>query len=379
MMRLIPGANAAIPSPQSEWTLQSSGSSAFGEFAAVALLPVDEKRQHKGPAALFHIEREWMEWSGGPEKIGCSVNLAKLPQGADRLLMVVYSYGAAGPLSALKTLHLQVDNQIECRLDLGETGESALIIGEYYNRNDLWKFRALAEGSAYGLSALGRRIGLDIDDAHPKGRTMPSESGQTSTGATGTGFAVSTNHILTCAHVIEGMQEIHIASFEGRYRAEPVVVDRGNDFALLRVLESPGLKAVVFKDGAGCDLGEPVVALGFPLAGLAGGGMHVTQGGVSALFGLHNDSSLLQFTAPIQPGSSGSPLFDSSGAVVAMVTSTCPDAQNMNFAVKGALVLSFLEACRIGADKTPSTRALNTAELAREAQPSLWRIEARNL
>lgn len=379
MIELAPGANTELSADQSKWTLTCGDVNAFGEYAAVALLPVDEKRHPKGPAALFHNDREWMEWSGGPDKVGCSLNLAALPQGADRLLVVVYCYAAAGPISALKNLHLQIDEQIECRLDLGDNGESAFIIGEYYLRNQLWKFRALAEGSAYGLAALGRRIGLDIDDAHPKGRTMPAQSGQTNTGATGTGFAVSANHILTCAHVIEGMQEIHIASFEGRYRAEPVVVDRSNDFALLRVLESPGLKAVAFKDGPGCDLGESVVALGFPLAGLAGGGVHVTQGGVSALFGLHNDSSLLQFTAPIQPGSSGSPLFDTSGAVVAMVTSTCPDTQNMNFAVKGALVLSFLEACRIEADKTPSTKVLNTAELAREAQPALWRIEARNL
>ncbi|MDO6806723.1 serine protease, partial [Wenyingzhuangia sp. 1_MG-2023] len=77
-----------------------------------------------------------------------------------------------------------------------------------------------------------------------------------------------------------------------------------------------------FRDDVRCHLGETVVALGFPLAGFAGGDVHVTQGGISALFGVHNDASILQFTAPIQPGSSGSPLFDSNGAVVGMVTSS---------------------------------------------------------
>lgn len=378
MIVLAPGANTAVPGTRSEWTLSSGNASAFGEHAGVAILPVNEKRQPTGDPALFQTTREWMAWSGSQDIIGCSLDLAQLPQGTERVLLVVYTYSAAGPVSALQSLRLQVNEHIECNLDLHDNGESAIIIGEFYLRAGQWKFRALAEGSAYGLAALGRRIGLNIDDAHPKGRANPSDGGRSGSGATGTGFAVSKSHILTCAHVIEGMQEIHIASFEGRYRADPVVIDRSNDFALLRVSECPSLQPVVFKEGPGCDLGETVVALGFPLAGLAGGGVHVTQGGVSALFGLHNDSSLLQFTAAIQPGSSGSPLFDASGVVVAMVTSTCPDTQNMNFAVKGALVLSFLEACRVEADKTPIGKTFNTAELARQAQPSLWRIEARN-
>jgi len=379
MMVLAPGANTAVSSARSEWTLECGNSSSFGEYAAVAILPVDEKRRPKGDPALFQTSPSWMEWSGSQEKIGCKLNLADLPDGSDRVLLIVYTFSAVGPVSDLQTLRLQVDGQIEYSLDLRENGESAIIIGEFYSRNQEWKFRALAEGSAYGLAALGRRIGLDINDAHPQGRSNPSDSGRAGSRATGTGFAVSKNHVLTCAHVIENMAEIHISSFEGRYRAEPVVVDRRNDIALLRVLESPPLKAVAFKEGFGCDLGETVVALGFPLSGFAGGGVHVTQGGVSALFGLHNDSSLLQFTAAIQPGSSGSPLFDSSGSVVGLVTSTMPDTQNMNFAVKASLLLSFLDACRVEASKkTPIGKTFTTAELAREAQSSMWSVEARN-
>ncbi|MFO6370735.1 trypsin-like peptidase domain-containing protein, partial [Pseudomonas aeruginosa] len=94
-------------------------------------------------------------------------------------------------------------------------------------------------GSVYGLAALGRRIGLKIDDAHPHRRSSSSEQSRPASGATGTGFAVTSTHILTCAHVIEDMKEIHIASFEGRHRAEAVVVDQRNDLALLRVQGAP--------------------------------------------------------------------------------------------------------------------------------------------
>ncbi len=378
MMVLAPGANTALGAPQCSWTLECANTSAFGEYAAVALLPVDDKRHPKGDAALFQVDQGWMEWSGSQDKISCQLNLSALPSGADRVLVVVYAFSAIGPVSELRTLRLQIDGQIDYSISLLDNGESAIIIGEFYCRNQQWKFRALAEGSAYGLAALGRRIGLTLDDAHPHRRPGSSSSGH-STSATGTGFAVSPTHVLTCAHVIEEMPEIHIASFEGRYRAEPVVVDRRNDLALLRVQGAPAFKQVTFRDGMGCDLGEPVVAMGYPLAGLAGGGVHVTQGGVSALFGLHNDASLLQFTAPIQPGSSGSPLFDASGTVVGMVTSTVPDAQNMNFAVKAGLSLAFLDACGVSAHRRPpSGQTFTTSQISREAQQFLWRIEARN-
>ncbi|WP_339430708.1 MULTISPECIES: trypsin-like peptidase domain-containing protein [unclassified Pseudomonas] len=379
MMVLAPGANTAVSSARSEWTLECGNSSAFGEYAAVAILPVDDKRRPKGDAALFQTPRAWMEWVGDQQKVGCKLNLDELPAGSDRVLLVVYTFSAIGPISELRNLHLQVDGQIEHSLDVRENGESAIIIGEFYSRNQQWKFRALAEGSAYGLAALGRRIGLEIDEAHPKGRPNAPGAGRSASSATGTAFAVSATHVMTCAHVIEGMREIHIASFDGRYRVDPVVIDRRNDIALLRVIDSPALKPVAFKSGFGCDLGEDIVALGFPLAGFAGGGVHVTQGGVSALFGLHNDASLLQFTAAIQPGSSGSPLFDFSGAVVGLVTSSVPDAQNMNFAVKASLLISFLDACRVDGKKNASGQTFTAAQLAREAQTSMWRVEATNL
>ncbi|MBN0196882.1 TerD family protein, partial [Pseudomonas aeruginosa] len=92
---------------------------------------------------------------------------------------------------------LQIDSQIEFNLNLSDNGESAIIVGEFYCRNHQWKFRALAEGSAYGLAALGRRIGLKIDDAHPHRRSSSSEQSRPASGATGTGFAVTSTHILT--------------------------------------------------------------------------------------------------------------------------------------------------------------------------------------
>ncbi len=101
-----------------------------------------------------------MEWSGGPQDVGCTLRLDRLPTGSDRVLLMVYVYAAMGPIRDIGSLHLKVDGDIEHRLDLRDNGEAAIIIGEFYQRNEQWKFRALSEGSAYGLSAFGRKIGL---------------------------------------------------------------------------------------------------------------------------------------------------------------------------------------------------------------------------
>ncbi|MEJ5865034.1 trypsin-like peptidase domain-containing protein [Pseudomonas farsensis] len=374
---LTPGANIALSSPKASWTLETSLHEAFGNSTAVALIPVDDKRSPKGSAALLHAEQSaWMRWSGDRSKIICDLQLDTLPAGSDRVLLVVYRYSNIGPIDQLGTLRVRLEGGASYDLDVSGNGESALIFGEFYLRAGQWKFRALAEGSAYGLSALGRRMGIEIDDAHPE--RAPSGGGNPRcSAATGTGFAVASGALLTCAHVIEGMSHIEINSFTGRHRAEPVMVDTTNDIALLRV-EGVQLQPVRFASRGGSSLGDPVTAVGFPMAGFAGGGAHVTQGGVSALFGLRNDASLLQFTAAIQPGSSGSPLFDAGGRVVGMVTSTVPDAQNMNFAVKSHLLCAFLEACHIGIDHDDSNLTQTPAQIAKGVQPSLWKVEARN-
>lgn len=376
MKVLAPGANTAIANAHCTWLLESGKASVFGEYVAVALLPVDEKRQPKGDPALLHREQDWMEWSDGPERVGCSLRLDRLPAGSDCVLVMAYVYAATGPIREISSLRLVIDKEIEVLADLRDNGEASIIIGEFYLRNDQWKFRALHEGSAYGLAAFGRKIGLDVDDRHPRRSSINSPGGHQHQSATGTAFVVGPSHVMTCAHVIEDMSVLYISSLEGRFKVEPVVVDRRNDIALLRVQGASPLKPVIFREGLGAEPGDTVVVLGYPLASISGGSLQVTQGGISSLFGLHSDASLFQFTAPIQPGSSGSPLFDNGGAVIGMVTSSVPDAQNMNFAVKSALLLSFLEACRVTASHARPERTYTTTEITRSAQSALWLLEA---
>jgi S1-C subfamily serine protease len=78
---------------------------------------------------------------------------------------------------------------------------------------------------------------------------------------------------------------------------------------------------------------------------------------VSALTGLNNNTNQLQITAPIQPGSSGSPVMNKKGEIVGVVAMKLSDSkmakatgqvgQNVNFAVNGQTMKSFLDAHKV--------------------------------
>lgn len=89
----------------------------------------------------------------------------------------------------------------------------------------------------------------------------------------------------------------------------------------------------------------------------------------------------MQFTAPIQPGSSGSPLLLPTGEVIGMVTSSFvhEHAQNMNYAVKFQLLSALLSSAGIGLDNSSDlfltkTTHLTTPQLSKQSRSALWLV-----
>ena len=133
--------------------------------------------------------------------------------------------------------------------------------------------------------------------------------------AAGTGFFVTgQGHIVTNHHVVDGCAALKIQN------GPPLTViahDDGNDLALLKsALLAPAFATFSTNPGR---VGQPVMAVGFPLRGLVSSGVNVTTGNVSALAGANDDTGMLQMTAPVQPGNSGGPLLDQSGNVIGVV------------------------------------------------------------
>jgi S1-C subfamily serine protease len=118
-----------------------------------------------------------------------------------------------------------------------------------------------------------------------------------------------------------------------------------DDLALLRVpdVEVP---ALTLASPGSVEPGDRIVILGNPL-GLSG---TVSDGLVAALrpAGLGSDSQffadtpLLQVTAPVSPGSSGSPVLDGGGEVVGVAVGAMVYGQNLNFAIPTSSLVDLL-------------------------------------
>lgn len=144
----------------------------------------------------------------------------------------------------------------------------------------------------------------------------------------GTGFFLEGTGVVTCLHVVEGAAEV-IGTLESGERltfTEVVGADPGTDLA---VLPAPGRSSTptLSRGASPAEVGMAVVVIGTPL----GLDLTVSNGIVSATRKL-DEGVLLQITAPISPGSSGSPVLDSDGRVLGIVTAQVPDGQNLNFA-----------------------------------------------
>ena len=175
---------------------------------------------------------------------------------------------------------------------------------------------------------------------------------------TGTGFVVdTTGSVVTNYHVV---QQCGAVSFliNGANSSSATVVasDPMNDLALLRV-SSPTKQSSVFQDPDKLQAGDDIIVFGYPLLGQLASTGNLTRGSVSALSGLRDDTRYFQMTAPIQLGNSGGPVLNQAGRVIGIVTSklnaarelkaTGDISQNVNFALKAAVLRTFLDSNNI--------------------------------
>lgn len=278
----------------------------------------------------------------------------------------IYKGIAIGHMDRTGTIDMQAEDGEKCvgafRYTGSKTGSGELQCSD--GKRAIIQFNALGMVSGYGFGTTddGEPIkfayGLTQDEAGPyiatpkrkareKARSGPSTS-------SGTGFFVSfQGHVLTNAHVIQGCRSLSVRTASGKsFAPRAIAMDNRTDLAVLQTQETPEAIAT-FRPRSDYRQGDVVATYGFPLSEMLSSGGNLAQGHISALTGVHDNTTRMQISAPIQPGNSGGPLVTEDGKVAGVIVSRLNDAkvfertgslpQNTNFAIKSTAAMAFLD------------------------------------
>jgi S1-C subfamily serine protease len=202
------------------------------------------------------------------------------------------------------------------------------------------------------LDAYSRAVIDVVEKVGPAVVSVLRDGGEHERGGMGSGFLITPDgYALTNSHVVSsGLAEgsrgrrgaadradhgLTVVTREGdRLKADLIGDDPATDLALVYV-HAQELPFATLGDSDGLKVGQLVIAVGNPF----GFQSTVSTGVVSALGRAMRSQegrlidSIVQHTAPLNPGNSGGPLVDSRGRVVGINTAIIAMAQGLGFAV----------------------------------------------
>ena len=163
----------------------------------------------------------------------------------------------------------------------------------------------------------------------------------------GTGFFVTPDIIATNWHIARGADNLSIIHLGVSTPATLVARDENNDLALLKISNplisrKAGLLPII--DIRLVNVGEKVYSVGFPDPAKLGFRPKITDGLINSIGGEKDNPTCYQISTPVQPGNSGSPLINSHGQVVGIVSKGWAGNkyQNVSYAVKSNHLINLL-------------------------------------
>ena len=194
----------------------------------------------------------------------------------------------------------------------------------------------------------------------------------------GSGFFIRPGEVVTNLHVIRGARRVEIHTLDGKGRTYHVsgalALDEEGDLALLSA-EVPAERSRPLTLAVALpEEGEQIFAIGNPLR-LEGS---VSDGIVSAVREVPDIGRIIQITAPVSHGNSGSPLFNMRGQVIGIVTVKVTNGQNINLALASPRVAALSRGQLISFDQLASrNKSITQPELLadlwyRGGIDSLW-------
>ena len=169
---------------------------------------------------------------------------------------------------------------------------------------------------------------------------------------TGTGFFITDDgYLISNYHVVKDATKVRLLTSAGLIDAKVVQVDAANDLALLKA--NGRFAPLPIAASRTVNLGGTVATIGFPNIGMQGFAPKLAKGEIASLSGAGDDPRYFQISVPVQPGNSGGALVDDRGNVIGIVSAKLNASaalaasgalpENVNYAVKSSLLMSFLE------------------------------------
>lgn len=204
----------------------------------------------------------------------------------------------------------------------------------------------------------------------------------------GSGFFISTSgHLVTNAHVVEGASHVMVSHKGVELPASVLKQDDANDLAILKV--EGVFPALPIGPSRFVKLGSAVATVGFPNSAIQGSSPKLSKGEVASIYGIKDDVRHFQVSAPIQPGSSGGPLFDMQGNVIGVIVAKLNPLvalsasgslpENVNYAVKSSYLTSFIESipALMGNLPSPSNKDATFTEVVENVTSAAVMVVAR--
>lgn len=244
--------------------------------------------------------------------------------------------------------------------------------GNYFVTGDLLHLRPghLEKLIKGGIEAM-------LEEVYRVVMTEASVSNQSS----GTGFLISSRgHILTNSHVVSSASEIWVKGLNGDFSkdvpATLVAEDEESDLALLKVkgLETDSLPFSFRAKGP--ETGEDVFVLGYPMIQHMGEEVKLTKGIISSRSGYKGSSDSYQISAQVQPGNSGSPVFDNNGYLIGVVNAKIMGAEGVTYVIRPSFISALFDAAGVKlslSEKSPVS-GLSLSEQARILSPFIYII-----
>ncbi len=175
----------------------------------------------------------------------------------------------------------------------------------------------------------------------------------------GTGFIASSDGaIITNYHVIGIAKDIKVKANGRVLNVEGVVhADKENDFAVLKV-KGKDMPAVKLGDAGKLNPGSKV----YIVSSSQDSGEKIYEGIFRKKRTVSPISKVIEITAPVSQGTSGSPLFNSDGEVIGIVTFLSKRAENIIFAMPSELFRDKWKNGKLVAVKNIIKNYKNTAE-----------------